>query len=249
MWQQSRQYRIAFVIEMEILSMGDYLGDNIKKLREQQGLSQAELAEAAGVDSRTIQRIERGKSKPQPTNLRNIAKALGAPVHELQEPPQSRAASPTVPARNKGKVIRTVVAISVPLAALLAVGIYAFVINPWISHAMKPVIITGTVLCADNEPLVAIWVDVLNGGTVNKNISGNADLRPLNSNTPKKTFAFDLKGDGYNLHVGCGGSTQQWKGVYKTETGTGPVYDHKAHYFICQDVSPGIGYGPCDLQQ
>ena len=73
-------------------SFDDSLADRVKKLRKDKGLSQEELAEAAGVDPRTVQRIEKGKSKPQPANLRSIADALGVTVHDLQEPPQSRVA-------------------------------------------------------------------------------------------------------------------------------------------------------------
>ncbi len=129
---------------------------------------------------------------------------------------------------------------------LLAVGAYAFIINPWISNNVKPVIISGKVLCADNEPVEGIWVDTFDGNTVDKGISGYADLRPPDSNQPEVEFAYVLKGDAYNLHVGCGGSKQHWKGIYITEAGTGPVHDHNYHFFICHDMAPD--YGSCDLK-
>ncbi len=149
------------------------------------------------------------------------------------------------PLPNKRKIIRNV-ALSLLIAVLLAVGAYAFIINPWISNNVKPVIISGKVLCADNEPVEGIWVDTFDGNTVDKGISGYADLRPPDSNQPEVEFAYVLKGDAYNLHVGCGGSKQHWKGIYITEAGTGPVHDHNYHFFICHDMAPD--YGSCDLK-
>jgi hypothetical protein len=102
------------------------------------------------------------------------------------------------------------------------------------------------VLCANNEPVVAIWADTFKSSTVDKGISGYADLRTPNSNGSEVAFVYVLKGDAYNLHVGCGGSIQHWKGVYTTELGTGPVHDHNAHFFICHPLA--IDYGACDLK-
>ena len=49
-------------------------------LREQQGLTQAELARRCGVDQGDISRIERGSTSPTARTLQRIADALGADV-------------------------------------------------------------------------------------------------------------------------------------------------------------------------
>lgn len=56
----------------------------IRELREKACLSQEELAAAAGVSVFTISRLERSHHKPQPKNLRNIAKALGVKPGEIE---------------------------------------------------------------------------------------------------------------------------------------------------------------------
>lgn len=52
------------------------LGKNVKKAREQLGLTQEELAEKAGVHVSYISRIERGKVNPSYEVLESIAKTL-----------------------------------------------------------------------------------------------------------------------------------------------------------------------------
>jgi transcriptional regulator with XRE-family HTH domain len=59
---------------------------NLKKIREQSGLSQIELAAKAGVSTSTISLIELGKmANPNKTTLKCIADVLGVDVSELQE--------------------------------------------------------------------------------------------------------------------------------------------------------------------
>lgn len=50
------------------------------ELREQQGLTQAQLAERCGIDQGDISRIERGSTSPTAKTLSRIADALGAEV-------------------------------------------------------------------------------------------------------------------------------------------------------------------------
>jgi len=49
-------------------------------LREQKGLTQAQLAERCGIDQGDISRIERGSTSPTARTLQRIAEALGADV-------------------------------------------------------------------------------------------------------------------------------------------------------------------------
>jgi len=59
------------------------LGENIKKIREEKGLSQEELANIAGFDRTYISLIERGKRNLSLLNLCRFAKALDLRPHEL----------------------------------------------------------------------------------------------------------------------------------------------------------------------
>ena len=59
------------------------LKDNIKALRTEKGLSQAELARRAGVTERSIQRYEAGASYPQMSAIEKLATALGTSVDDL----------------------------------------------------------------------------------------------------------------------------------------------------------------------
>jgi transcriptional regulator with XRE-family HTH domain len=55
----------------------------ISEYRKERGLSQEALAELAGVNLRTIQRIENGKSIPRGFTLKAIADALNKPLEEF----------------------------------------------------------------------------------------------------------------------------------------------------------------------
>lgn len=54
----------------------------VKPLRHASGMKQETLAEAAGVDRRTISNIERGRFTPQEDVLRKVFVALGVPVDD-----------------------------------------------------------------------------------------------------------------------------------------------------------------------
>jgi transcriptional regulator with XRE-family HTH domain len=64
----------------------------IRTLRDQQGLTQAELAAAAGVSRATINRIETGRSRTVDLDmLEKVARALGvAPQLLLADQPRRR---------------------------------------------------------------------------------------------------------------------------------------------------------------
>lgn len=52
------------------------LGENIRKIRDLKGFSQQNLADAIGVDQKTISRIEKGALSPKFETLVSITKAL-----------------------------------------------------------------------------------------------------------------------------------------------------------------------------
>jgi transcriptional regulator with XRE-family HTH domain len=59
------------------------IGNKIKELRIQKGLTQEELAEKTGLSTRTIQRIENGEVDPRIYTLSSIAEALDIAYEEL----------------------------------------------------------------------------------------------------------------------------------------------------------------------
>lgn len=56
------------------------ISEQIRMLRKKKGLSQEALAELAGINLRTLQRIETGASIPRGETLRLLAEALDVPV-------------------------------------------------------------------------------------------------------------------------------------------------------------------------
>ena len=66
------------------LRRDDGLGASVRRLRKQHGLSQEELAEAAGLSRRELGRIERGEvDVPRPETADRIARALGTAPSDL----------------------------------------------------------------------------------------------------------------------------------------------------------------------
>jgi transcriptional regulator with XRE-family HTH domain len=59
------------------------LGARIRDRRLHRNLTQEQLAERAGVDRSTIQRIERGLNDPRHSHLLRIANALDVPLADL----------------------------------------------------------------------------------------------------------------------------------------------------------------------
>jgi transcriptional regulator with XRE-family HTH domain len=62
---------------------GFALGDRIKQLRKQQGLTQDQVAEAAGIDSKSLSRIECNRFKPAIDTLQALAVALDIPIQDF----------------------------------------------------------------------------------------------------------------------------------------------------------------------
>jgi transcriptional regulator with XRE-family HTH domain len=59
----------------------------IREERLRNGMTQTELAEAAGVSTDTISTIERGHHIPRPSTMRKLAKVLGVRVPDLYQEP------------------------------------------------------------------------------------------------------------------------------------------------------------------
>lgn len=68
------------------------LPENIKKLREQKGLSQTELAKRVGVTSGMVSFYESGRSYPRMDKIEKLAQVLGVTPQELLTKPSSKSA-------------------------------------------------------------------------------------------------------------------------------------------------------------
>ena len=64
-------------------SLRDILAGNLKAFRHKSGLSQAKLAEKAGISTQYIAMIELSRQFPTPEVIERIAKALEIEAHEL----------------------------------------------------------------------------------------------------------------------------------------------------------------------
>ena len=66
------------------------VADRLMALREERGLSQARLAELAGVDRKTINRIENGHFSPSLDTLTRLSVVLKCRLSELVEVKRSK---------------------------------------------------------------------------------------------------------------------------------------------------------------
>lgn len=67
------------------------IGKRVKALRADRGLSQAQLAEAVGVEPMTISRFENGRAGMGLSNLLKLAEALRAPLSAILDVTQPAA--------------------------------------------------------------------------------------------------------------------------------------------------------------
>lgn len=61
----------------------EQIGAALRRAREQAALTQMQLGERAGVDHKTVHRIEYGTSDPRLSMLLRLAAALGVPLADL----------------------------------------------------------------------------------------------------------------------------------------------------------------------
>ena len=59
------------------------LGQNIKRIREEKGMSQGDISRVLNMDRGYISRIESGQKNPTVANLGRIANALGVSIDQL----------------------------------------------------------------------------------------------------------------------------------------------------------------------
>jgi len=66
-----------------VLARRRVIGDRIRAARLYANLTQEKLAELAGMDRQTINRVEQGHQSPILDNLIRIADAIGVPLSDL----------------------------------------------------------------------------------------------------------------------------------------------------------------------
>jgi transcriptional regulator with XRE-family HTH domain len=59
------------------------LGENLKEIRLEKGVTQTSIAKALGVDRSFVSNIENGKTNPTLSTITSLAKALGVSTKEL----------------------------------------------------------------------------------------------------------------------------------------------------------------------
>ena len=73
----------AIITTVDMSTINEKLGANIRKMREDKGLLQKEFSKKVGLDAVYLSNIETGKMNPTVTTIEKIAKALGVKVDEL----------------------------------------------------------------------------------------------------------------------------------------------------------------------
>ena len=96
-----------------------HLARNVAALRHARGLTQHDLAAAAGVPRSTVTTLESGTGNPSLQSLLKVAQALAAPLDELLAAPRAavrlwRAAEFTAQHKGRDVVVRSLVPEPVP---------------------------------------------------------------------------------------------------------------------------------------
>jgi len=60
-----------------------FVGERVRRLRNELALTQGELAEEVGITITALSRIERNEAQPRPKTRRRLAEALGVEPREL----------------------------------------------------------------------------------------------------------------------------------------------------------------------
>ncbi len=85
-WDFARHYCDASYrprIESIALAGAKSIGERIRKIREQGGMTQENLAAAAGIGRVTLVRVESGEQSPRLETLAALARVFGRPVSDL----------------------------------------------------------------------------------------------------------------------------------------------------------------------
>ena len=90
--QEILPVRVTLSLGGSGMNLREIVGKNVRELRKKRGISQADLASAAGLETSYVGRIERGTTNVSLDVLGRLAIALHLPVPRLlMEAPQSGA--------------------------------------------------------------------------------------------------------------------------------------------------------------
>jgi len=78
-------YTVTRDIVIYMHSESKKLGDNLKRLRTEKGISQGDIARELDVSRSFISNIENGKTNPTLSTITKIAKAVGVTTGELMK--------------------------------------------------------------------------------------------------------------------------------------------------------------------
>ena len=70
------------------MDMRALVGGNVKRVRQERGLTQEQFAEISGFSQQYISGLERGRRNPTIVSIYELATALGVSYLELLRPPQ-----------------------------------------------------------------------------------------------------------------------------------------------------------------
>lgn len=70
------------------------IGDNIRKLREEMGISQADLAKKLSISDKTVSSWEVGRTEPKMSMIENLCVALRCQITDIVGEDQSMRLSP-----------------------------------------------------------------------------------------------------------------------------------------------------------
>lgn len=79
------------------IAMSNTFARRLKRLRQEAGMSQEDVARKAGVSLSTIVKLEAGNVEPTWATVRAIAKAIGVSVVKFEEEDTSEPDEPTAP--------------------------------------------------------------------------------------------------------------------------------------------------------
>ena len=121
----------------------------------------------------------------------------------------------------------------VAICLVAALGVYLWLRLP----VLVPRTVSGEVRCSSGDPVVGVWVRVIIG---DQSGNGFAQLGPPSPDRPATLFTREVKGKSYVVHVGCGGTRQNWK-----MTAYSPTIEVTTSRLVCFDQLNDTQYQTC----
>ena len=81
------------------MSKASHFGARLRELREESGMTQAQIAERAGLHPQGVVKLERGEREPAWATVVALAEALGVDCRAFLKEPSAEATEPRSPGR------------------------------------------------------------------------------------------------------------------------------------------------------